>query len=197
MKKILITAAIGLATTAGVFAQGQLAVANFFGGGNAANAPITDSTGAGLSGTTYYADVFYGAVGAANSALTDLGVAIPFHTGAGVGFLVTTAEVLPSTSGNVEVELRVWQAAAGASWAAATGGGLGNASTYGANGGSQWGIGNSFTINAPVSPTPAPSWAGLVTPLQLTPIAPVPEPTTLALGGLGAAALLAFRRRKI
>lgn len=196
MKKILISAAIGLATTAGAFAQGQLTVANFFGAGNAANAIITDTSSAGLSGTTYYADVFYGAVGTANSALTDLGVAIPFHVGAGAGYLVSTGEILPSSSGNVEVELRVWQSAAGASWAAATGGGLGTVATYQGHGGTQWGIGNSFTINAPVSPTPAPSWAGLVTPLQLTPVVPVPEPTTLALGGLGAAALLLFRRRK-
>src|ERR1700677_952219 len=52
----------------------------------------------------------------------------------------------------------------------------------------------SFTANATVSPAPVGkldlgSWNG---DLVLNPL--VPEPTTLALGGLGAAALLLFRR---
>jgi hypothetical protein len=50
------------------------------------------------------------------------------------------------------------------------------------------------------SPVPAPAWnifggSGL-TGFNLSPVAPVPEPTSMALAGLGAAALLIFRRRK-
>jgi len=59
-----------------------------------------------------------------------------------------------------------------------------------------------FTATANVSPTPAVSIdAGIPTPAgrwsgDLVLLTPVPEPTTIALGGLGAAALLLFRRRK-
>lgn len=55
------------------------------------------------------------------------------------------------------------------------------------------------TANPLASPVPETATAlttGLTTPTLLTPVAQVPEPSTFALAGLGAAALLIFRRRK-
>jgi hypothetical protein len=43
---------------------------------------------------------------------------------------------------------------------------------------------------------PAIFGTGLITSFNLTPLVTSPEPSTIALGGLGAAALLMFRRRK-
>jgi hypothetical protein len=94
-----------------------------------------------------------------------------------------------------EFQVRVWQASAGATWAAATGGGNGTAGTYLGNGGSQWGYSNPFNVTPATAPSPSATLIGL-NAFQLSPVVPVPEPTTLALGGLGAAALLLFRRRK-
>jgi len=53
-----------------------------------------------------------------------------------------------------------------------------------------------YTIAAPLTPQ-APFLTGWATDLVMTPVvAVVPEPSTFALAGLGAAALMIFRRRK-
>jgi len=196
MKKALLILALGLVTASGAFAQGEIVFANFNSG---VNSPITDTTGArlnaGAGANGFYADLFYGAPGSTDAQLTDLGIAVPFSTGGGAGYFLGGGRTLPGQSGNTELEVRVWQVSAGATWAAATGGGVGTAATYQGHGGTQWGVSVPITLNLPVAPTPSPDMTGL-TAFQLTPVAPVPEPTTLALCGLGAAALLLFRRRK-
>jgi hypothetical protein len=64
-------------------------------------------------------------------------------------------------------------------------------STY-ANASGYTGASSLFQINLVTSPTPANNIAGL----QPFTVAPVPEPSTFALAGLGLASLLIFRRRK-
>jgi len=200
MKRILLTVALGLATTAGAFAQGELVFANFAGGASPVNARVTEqATGqpvnSGASANGWFADLFYGPAGAAVSSLTDAGFAVAFKTGTGgSGYFLGGATTLPTT-GNTELQVRVWQLAAGSSWAAATGGGIGTAATYTQHGGTEWGYSTPITLNLPTSPTPSPTMSGLAA-FQALSVAPIPEPTTLALGGLGAAALFLIRRRK-
>jgi len=54
----------------------------------------------------------------------------------------------------------------------------------------QNGTGNPNGVPTPTPPSTLTGWAGPIT------LVPVPEPSTFALAGLGAAALLLFRRRK-
>jgi len=70
----------------------------------------------------------------------------------------------------------------------------GQFSTYALASAGQKNVGRSalFTANVTASPTPA----GNTTFAPFTVTASIPEPTTLVLGGLSAAALLIFRRRK-
>lgn len=188
MKKLALTFALVSMTAAGAFAQGQLIFENYFGSGNTNNAPVKLSDGVTLaSGTSYLADLIYGST--AGTVTTDAGFARAFSTGTGAGFFLGGAQQIGSSAGTYFMEVVVWQASAGASWSAATGG-TGLAADYL---GSTYGIGNVFSENLPASPTPGVNFAGLITGFTLQ---STPEPATLALGGLGAAALLMFRRRK-
>jgi len=182
MKKLALTLALVSMTAAGAFAQGQLVFENYFGTGNTNNAPVKLSDGVTLAaGTSYLADLLYG-----TSALTvnqDAGFATAFKTAGGAGYFLGGPQQIGSSAGTYFMEVVVWQASAGASWQAATGG-TGLATGYL---GSTYGIGNMFSETLPASPTPGVNFAGLISGFTLQ---STPEPATLALGGLGAAALL-------
>jgi hypothetical protein len=196
MKKLLTILTLVAASVSAGWSQGEINFANFASG---LNAPVYNNTningGVLLSGSGFAADLFYGTTAGNNnltlSQLTDLGTAAAFQSGGGAGYFLGGSFTLP-VSGNTEFIVVVWQTAAGASWTAATGGGAGSASVYAGHGGTEWGF------SAPITFTPnvAPAGVGNLTGLQAFSLVPVPEPTTLALGGLGAAALLMFRRRK-
>jgi hypothetical protein len=194
MKKLALTFALVSMTAAGAFAQGEFILDNYFGAGNSNNAPVTDVNGVPLSGSSFLAYLLYGS--SASTVTSDAGFARGFSTSPlGAGYFLGGPQMIP-LSGTVFVRIVVWQAAAGASWAAATGGAVDFASdptTYLENGGTEWGFGNIFSANLPVIPTPPVSFLGLITPLQMQ---AAPEPASLALGGLGAATVLLFRRRK-
>jgi hypothetical protein len=195
MKKLLLSFALTVLAVRGAFAQGELNYQNYFGAGNPNNAPVTDVNGVLLSGSSFLVDVLYGS--SASTVTSDAGYAGIFGPSAlGLeGYFGTAAQEIPLT-GTVFVRIVVWQAAAGASWATATGGATyytSGATTYVENGGTEWGFGNIFSVNVRVIPNPGASWQGLIDPLQLR---ASPEPTSLTLGGLGAAVLLLFCRRK-
>jgi len=190
MKKLALTFALVSMTAAGAFAQGQLVFENYFGSGNVNNAPVKLSDGVTLAaGTSYLADLIYGT--SAGTVTTDAGFAKAFSTGGGAGFFLGGPQQIGAAAGTYFMEVVVWQASAGATWAQATGG-TGLAANYT---GTQYGIGSIFSEALPASPTPGVNFAGLITPITLVPTIS-PEPATLAVGGLGAAALLLFRRRK-
>lgn len=198
MKKLI--AFVTLVAVAGSAAHGQ-GLINFANAAVGVNAPVTDLSGVKLSGGAYAADLFYGPVGTSAAALTDLGLAASFSSiPAQAGYFIGGGVTLPVPGGQAyEFEVRVWQTAAGASWAAATGGGIGSLSTYVGHGGTQWGLSDIFRVIPSTAPSPSASLVGL-NAFQLNPSfpppPPIPEPTTLALGGLGSAVLLLFRRRK-
>lgn len=90
---------------------------------------------------------------------------------------------------NITMALAAWTGANNASYDAAVAAGA------------QVGISGAFAIkpgnpNATPIPDPAASTSGLFPGMTLATVSAIPEPSSLALAGLGAAALLIFRRRK-
>jgi len=136
------------------------------------------------------------------TAWTDVGVDLQ-HTAPTAGRMSATVSLPGNFTGGADVQLEVvgwtgtytsWSAAVAASGPVLLGysGETFNGSALGAL---SWDQPTGNASSTPIPGTPAalavgPSaYAGLV-------LEPVPEPATIALGGLGAAALLFFRRRK-
>jgi len=181
MKKLVLTLALGMACVS-AFAQGTL----IFGNANAqVNAKVTDlGTGAGLGGTGWIAQLWYGPAGSTESALIALPTTATFSTTvAQAGYFFGGARTIDTIAGGsvAVTQVRVWNAAAGADWLTA------NASPIGI-------VGKSGLVNVTLT-VPPTTPANLVGLTAFT-VAPVPEPSSFALAGLGAAALLIFRRRK-
>lgn len=181
MKKLIVTLALGMACVS-AFAQGTC----IFGNANAqVNAPISElAGGAKLSGIGWIAQLWYGPAGSAESALVAHPTTATFSTTAAqAGYFFGGARTIDGIAvGSVAVtQVRVWNAAAGASWADALANPLGL-------------VGRSGLVSVSLTGPPATP-ANLVGLTAFT-VAPVPEPSSFALAGLGAAALLIFRRRK-
>jgi len=185
MKKILLTiAAAGL--TAGAFGQGQVVFENASGsgyvtvqgGGNAAAGSYQVAL-LWFNGTSYQQIATY-----QTSASTD-----------GPGFFYDGVVNVPTYTATGTFYVQGWQGNF-ANYAAALAAPpsanehVGQSASF-AN---QEGNPNATPIPGTPDPisggTPAGGWNGNMV------LVPIPEPTTIALGGLGAAALLLFRRRK-
>lgn len=180
MKKALLTLACVMAAVS-AFAQGQINFGNRVPG--SVEAKITDAAGNGLSGTGFSAQLWAGPAGASESQLVPVpNSLVSFRTGAAAGYITSGAVTVPGIAvGSTGVfQVRAWDNAGGTitSWEAASNKGASALITSAALGG------------VPASGPP-------VTPPDLVGLQPfsIPEPSTIALGVLGAAALL-FRRRK-
>lgn len=212
MKK-LVLASLALSCAVSVFAQGQVYFGNTVSG--SVRAPIygmkpgdatfsqkgngttglpsgtTDWTGYPvLSGGSYVAALMSASgANAADSALAFATTTSTFRTGTAVGFFVGSAITLPNvaTGDTATLQVFAWDNTSGtlatptAAWAAWQAGTIAG------------GVSGKFNL--------ANIGGGTVTPpnmvgLQSFNLYMVPEPTTMALAGLGAAALLIFRRRK-
>lgn len=154
--------------------------------GTAIDAPVFVGSvgGAEKVNQDYLVALYGGAAGAAESALTQQGAALPFRTAnPGNGYILiagqdTTRAVAGTTdAGTAAVQLRAWKASAGATYEAALGSGMVGKSAI-------------LTIAGGGGTTPPQNLVGL-TSFAVG----VPEPTTVALGLLGAG-LLAIRRKK-
>ena len=200
MKKVLLTLAsvlVGLSA----YAQGTVAFQNRDTANNI-SAPIYDVSvgGTKLVGTAYLAQLYFGAVGAAESAFQAVSIApVSFRgtlpTDATAGYVNVGADTSRSLSGipfntPVQVQIRAWSAAGGATYEAALAAAQANSAIH---------IGKStpITITTAASalntPSPMVGLASFALTSQAGPI--IPEPTTIALGLLGAA-LLFIRRRQ-
>jgi hypothetical protein len=182
MKKLLIALAAVL-ITASSYGQGQVVFANKV--GTAVDAPVTvaGSNPAVGPGPTYSAQLYLVGAGGSLTALTPASTFRPAGTGGAaiadrywVNQDVTVPGVASAAEGTFRV--RAWLTSAGSFDAAKTAGG---------------GFGESADFKVTVGGGLLPS-ANLTT-LQAFTVVPVPEPTIIALGVLGASALF-LRRRK-
>jgi hypothetical protein len=188
MKKQILTAALVAGLSAGAFAQGTIVVDNSSNTGNStatSNGLVYVRTGpttsvleqgnvsitmlAGTAGATSLSPVVT-ILGSANGGDGDGGGAFTDFSAAGF-------YTLPGITGTAQIELEIWEGSATT---------FAGAVSQGAN----WG---EVTFVNPLG-------GGTTQPKSLSGMPSVvlasPEPSTIALGGLGAAALLALRRRK-
>lgn len=205
MKKILLTSLLAVAAVAS-FAQGTIATGNgitttrfpIYGpqvadpstqvvGSSALSAPTgsTVYTGGLLSGTRYAIEFWAGPASATDFGQLSLITTTTFRTGATAtalpnGITLSTTGVVPGVAADQQAKLgvRVWDTLSGATYATATVRGQG-----------------ALFLSAPLGGgvTTPPNWVGQSFSLTST---VVPEPTSMALAGIGAASLLIFRRRK-
>jgi hypothetical protein len=168
MKKLMLIAACVTALAAtNAFAQGSV---NFNNRVTAAglDAPIFDVGGAKLEGPNAFAQIYV------NDAA--VGAPVAFRSGTGAGYFSGGTVAIPGAAGGTSVQMVV------AAWS--------GAATFEAA--SIKGVSSPFTVTLGGAGEPPSTPANLI---GLTSFTLVPEPSVLALGALGAAALL-LRRRK-
>jgi len=181
MKKILLAIVAGVAVPMMVMAQGTI---NFSTAALNHKVVLEDSTGAPAG---YVAALYWGVTGSTELQLVQIGATVTVT--AGTGFLSTPATRTTGTAtpegASAFFQVRAWNGGFATYEAAALAGtGFLGTTTVFAN-----------LTGAPngVPPSVPASLTGWTTPLV---VRAVPEPSTFALAGLGAAALLLFRRRK-
>ncbi len=173
MKNLIVAAAVGFVAV-GALAQGQF---NF---GNRVTVAGIDAKVyrpdgvTPLDGTNYWAQAY---VGTSPDSLVPVGSPVNFRTGAAAGYISSTIVTVPGRPGGttVWVEMRAWEAGADTYDAALAGGRL-------------YGKSDPIQLTLAEAPTPPNDMVGLKS------FSLVPEPSTMALGLLGAAALLLRRR---
>ena len=170
-----------MATAFGAMAQSSSMNFANVGGSLGLTIPFTDISGTALSGS-YMVELMAGAD--AGSLTSVFSGATTFANGF---FNAGPVDFTSMLSGVAQV--RVWTAAGGTSFDAAR-----DAMTpVGITGGLGSPLSFAYTAPAPGSPAPPPGTFANMTAIQLEII---PEPSTIALGVLGVAGLLLFRRRK-
>jgi len=186
MKKLFSLVVVGL-TAVTTYGQGTFNFSNFSG---PVDAPVRQGTAGNplVSSATYMATVAW-ALGVVSdpAALSLLPSATTPFLGSGFPGYFFGPAVSPGATVNGTVTLQVlyWNQTTGATFATAK-----------SVAGGEWAESALFQVSIPASATGLPVDLVGLTPrtMQINP--PVPEPATIALAGLGAAALLIFRRRK-
>ena len=208
MKKILLSSLLAMATVAS-FAQGTINIGNGItstrfpiygpqvgsetvatvGNGNlSAPTGSTVFTGGLLSGTRYAIEFWAGPSSAVDFSGLTLITTTTFRTAAVAtalpnGITATTASAVPGVAAGLTAKLgvRVWDTQSGATYALA--GVSGQSALFLSSG-----LGG---IDGGGNPVLSPNWVG-----QSFSLTTIPEPSSMALAGIGAASLLIFRRRK-
>ena len=179
MKKLIVTLALEVSCLS-AFAQGQPNFANF---GAGANAPVYDQDGVTkLAGSTWLADLYWApGVVTDSNLLNPLGAPASF---ASSGYFFGGSRTITGQSGGAMItgQVRVWNAADGGTWEFAA------STAYG-----RVGVSALFAISLTAPPATPNSLAGL-TSFRLRVL--IPEPSVLALTGIGLAGMLVLRERK-
>jgi len=194
MKKVLVSAILGLAAAASVQAQGQIILynyeqpASYITYGTGSGGTIGQPVASGFNMTVYWALSSVTSASAQNTAMagdTSANGLIPNLSTTGMPVLAVGGGYFgpaPATfagANNVNVTL-VIVAYNGANYASST----------------IRGHSAAFQMNAAAAPN-QPLVLGTAMPgFAVSAVAPIPEPSTFALAGLGLAGLLIFRRRK-
>jgi hypothetical protein len=181
MKNLIVGAALGL------FALGALAQGQFtFGNKNLIATPpidakVFDKDGTtALSGANYLAQAYVKLASDPDSSYAPVGTAVQFRTGNNAGYIVSGVVTTGFAGGTaVNVVMRAWEASGGTSYEAAIAAGklVGQSDIL-----------NPVALTVTVAPATPPDMLGLKS------FSLIPEPSTFALGLLGAAALLLRRR---
>jgi hypothetical protein len=181
MKKTIITA-IAVFASVGALAQGTLnmSILPSITGGVRQN--VLDETGAAATGAMYWVGML---AGAAPGSLAPTGAAINFRTGTGAGLFSdatgrVVAGVAPGNDAIVQIVAWKSESAPGASWQSSWDAALVKGSSA------------IFTAKTGGAGEP-PGLPGNMTNFKS--FSMIPEPSTIALGFLGAASLLFFRRK--
>lgn len=188
MKSLLLISACALAVVS-TLAQGTVNFANrVTTGATPINVPVFDTDGATkLLGDGYAAQLYAGANESSLAAVTPATTFYPSTTPAAAGYWKPVGVTVPGTTtgGNAVAQVYVWESKYGSfAEAKAQGGKFGQSAV--------------FTISKLGGPDPAggpPVLPAVMGGLQSFSVQVIPEPSTIALGFLGAAALM-FRRRK-
>lgn len=182
MKKLFVLMACLVATVSS-YAQGTVNFNTRVTADNV-NLRVLGLDGNPVTGANYSAQLFAGPAGAAEAALNPIGSPVSFRAGNAAGWIDAGAVVVTGVPGGqtATLQLRAWDNTTGANYASAQVRGESRTWTTGALG----------DPGAQPPTVPASLGAGTGNGFQLY---VVPEPSTIALGVLGAAALL-LRRRK-
>jgi hypothetical protein len=191
MKKTIIASILGIAACAAVstsYGQGSFIFVNYSFGASSYSAPVT--FGGQVVGSDYTAQLLFSATGSPGTFQVVLGATSQFFgtglgdTADGGGWFPSVGVTVPGTmytSGPAYFEIQVQNSGdtiAGTS-------GVFEYSTL------------ATAANTHSAQDPFPDSADVVTPLQAFTVQAVPEPTTLALAGLGGlASLIALRRKQ-
>lgn len=180
MKRLLLASAF-VAAAATAMAQGTVNFSNFA-TASGVNAPVFAPGGVTKIGSAYLGQLYAGPTA---DSLAPVGVATAFKDSAGVGtgyVIGGTVTIASVTAGNnAFIQLRAWEAAGGTSYEAAQAAGK------------QFGSSTTLTIATGGGGSP-PAVPAPLTGLQSFSLQAIPEPSTLALGVLGFAALMLRRR---
>jgi hypothetical protein len=195
MKKLLLTAAAILATL-NMYGQGS-GIVNFANNGQANDRRVwvndTGNVNEGTlaAGAAYQVALYWGAAGTTDDRqLTQIGAAANLLTSTAAGTFVGGNRTLSPVSANggiVVLQVRGWAVADGSTYdlaAANPNGHVGKSAIF------------DMDTKDPTNPQELPPAIGAAPNFRGFGIAPVPEPSTIALGLLGAGALLMLRRRK-
>jgi hypothetical protein len=202
MKRLILTATLTAAMAISGFSQGQITFQNgitsaLYLGSTAS--PSNRVTSAALpDGGVVEVGLYWSTAVFTDSAQGTLADTVTMNTSE-AGLIAGGTAVLSGTSPGEQVYVQVfaWDSLYGNPDAALTAGAFFAAWSAGPNNSVYGAIGApELTSGLTVSPAPGPPIFGTAVGQFGRAVMPTPEPATIALGGLGAAALLMFRRRK-
>jgi len=186
MKKIIVTTLVGLVAAVSVYAQGTVSYVNYS-SSPALNAKVFLSDGSTAVPTSGYTALMI--YGTSAGSLTGVATGNASFVAAGIFSGASQALTSPAIAGGATawIQIEVWSTAY-ANFGLAQAAGSANANV--------WGLSNIFSVTTGNPNATPPGTPATLIGLNSFNLNSVPEPSTIALAGLGLGSLLLFRRRK-